>query len=246
MSCYNEQDMVERAVKSILDQTFTNFEFIIINDGSEDETANILKSLARVDHRIFLINHSRKGGLPLRLNEGIRMAQGKYIARMDADDYSFSTRLYDQQLYLEEHENIDVLGSSVKLVNKETGKYLGVLNMPTNHDDIVRRVFRKTLVIHPSVMVRKRVFESCGIYDETLSWAEDSDLWLRIYDKVRFHNLPKALLSYSVKQKISFKIVRGNLFVKYINLRRRKLLLTHGHLLVRDILLLLYKKFTNL
>jgi len=110
MSVYNAQKYLDEAIESILNQTYSNFEFIIINDGSTDKSLEIIENYAKKDSRIIVINRENKG-LIYSLNEGIRKANGKYIARMDADDISLPQRLEKQVEFMEKNKNIGICGT---------------------------------------------------------------------------------------------------------------------------------------
>ena len=245
MACYNEERYVHRAIRSILCQDFTDFEFIIVNDGSHDQSWSIIKSYSASDNRIIPVQNKMNMGLAESLNLGIRKASTDYIVRMDADDIALPNRLGVQYRFLENHPEIDILGSGVFLINKASGRSAGVMKLPERHEDIVTRVFKKTLVIHPSTMLRKRVFTEFGFYDSNLKWAEDADLWYRIYDQVRFHNLPQYLLFYSQKPSVKLRMIRTNLYVKIKNLRRRNMLLAYLHILVKDAFVLSLRFIRN-
>jgi len=212
MSCYNSEATVVEAIESILNQTFSNFEFIIIDDGSIDSTRDILSSYQQKERRIVLIENEQNIGLAAALNKGIRMASTPLIARMDADDVSLPTRLEKQIEFLHTHPNVDIL------------------------EAIIKRIFKTTMILHPTIMVKKEVFEIHGYYDtQQQLGGEDAELWYRIYDKVRWANLSEPLLIYTVKNKLTKRIISNNLKTKYINMKRRNVLFQKGHLLIRDI-----------
>ena len=232
MSCYNAENTVAKAIESILQQTLVEFEFIVIDDKSEDRTLEILRLFEKIDPRIVLLKNDTNIGLSASLNRGINASQSKYIVRMDADDWSFKDRLQKQYSFLETNTDIDVLGGAVLAIKK--GRVGRKLTLPSRHKEIIGRAFRKTMVFHPTVMVRKSVFEKFGLYDPELRWAEDTDLWLRIYDKVKFHNLQDTLIKYKMKSRLSWFIVRNNLKVKWQNLARRSLQFRYLPFVIRD------------
>lgn len=132
----------------------------------------------------------------------------------------------------------------MKNVN-DKGDELSVKSLPEYHDDIIKRIFVKTLVYHPTIMIKKSVFQKYGYFDDALRWAEDADLWYRIYDKVRFHNLPQVVLKYTVKKALSWKVVSNNLVVKYRNLKRQGKLAWGLPILVRDSMIFSLKWIKN-
>jgi glycosyltransferase involved in cell wall biosynthesis len=121
MSVYNAEQYLEKAIESILNQSFKNFEFLIINDASDDNSLNIINRFQ--DHRLHVYSNPVNLGLANSLNKGINLSQGKYIARMDADDIAVLSRLAIQYTFLEKNPHIDICGASVRLIN-ESGEYL--------------------------------------------------------------------------------------------------------------------------
>lgn len=225
MSCFNEEKHAAQSIQSILDQTFSNFEFIIINDGSSDKTEGILKEMAQNDSRILYVNNDKNLGLSASLNKGIELAQASLIARMDADDIADKERLQKQFTFMQSHPQVDVLGTAVIIRNRKGQDETRLC--PEFHEDIITRIYKKPLVFHPTIMIKKKVYNQFGYYDETLKWAEDADLWYRIYDKVRFHNLQEALLTYRIKEKLSLRQLKTNISVKVRNLRKQKKLIQY-------------------
>lgn len=240
MSCYNCAGSVDLAIESILRQTMSKFEFIIIDDGSVDNTLEILKNYALRDDRIIVVQNAKNLGLAASLNKGIQIAKTKIIARMDADDISFADRFEKQLHILEANQHIDIVGSGIIEQTKNGTKKKTQL-LPKGHNDIVKRVFRKPLVYHPTIMIRKSVFTKNGFYDPDITWAEDADLWYRIYDKVVFYNIQEPLLYYTVKDRMTLKQTRYNLKVKYKNLKRRNILAAYLPQLIRDLVTMSFR-----
>lgn len=244
MSCYNAQPTVRVAIESILNQSFTEFEFIVIDDASSDNTLEILYQYQRRDKRITVLANESNQGLSYSLNRGIQQAQTPIIARMDADDISHSSRLRLQYDFMQDHPEVDILGTAVRYVDKSQNP-VKIISLPSEDRDIKKRVFRKTLVFHPTVMIKKFVYTQHGYYDPNLRWAEDADLWYRLYDKVIFHNLPDVLLDYSIKSKINHKILTNNLKVKWKNLNRRGKTIRYIPLLIKEIFTLSIRRIKN-
>ena len=217
MSCYNEEGTISRAVESILSQTFTDFEFIIIDDGSTDKTFEKLEYWVKKDSKIRLYQNEKNLGLSAALNKGIKLSNAPIIARMDADDISLPARLEKQYAFLQKNNDVDVAGSNAFM---EKGDRQSISNVPITNDEIFRQKYKRTIAIHPTVMARKNTFEKYGYYDEALSWAEDKDLWLRWMGKARFANLEEPLLRYNVKERINWKIFRVNHLVLIRNMIR--------------------------
>jgi len=190
MSVYNGERYLREAINSILNQTFRDFEFLIINDGSTDGTAEILKSYD--DHRIKIINNKENLGLTMSLNKGLRLARGEYIARMDADDISELKRLKKQVEFLDMHSSIGVAGINSYLID-ERGNILTKMERPTSHEKIMSKILGENQMVHGSLMLRKNLLETCGYYNEGLTFAQDYELLLRLSTVTGLANLSEYL-----------------------------------------------------
>lgn len=195
MPAYNVGKYVMEAVDSILNQTFTNFEFIIIDDGSDDETVNVIKTYT--DPRIIFIRNERNMGLIWSLNYGIELSKGTYIARMDADDISRPDRLQKQYVFMEQHSEISVLGTGFLYMH--TGiKYC----QPSDNDQIRIKLMSKSSLAHPTVMMRKSDLNNHKLsYDINYPHAEDYRLWVEFaLNNLKLANLSEVLLNYRVHE----------------------------------------------
>ncbi|TNJ40966.1 glycosyltransferase [Phaeobacter sp. B1627] len=197
MPVYNVGIHLHAAAKSILTQTFTDFEFIVVDDGSEDGSPELIERMA--DPRIHLIR-APHGGLVAALNLGMSHAKGEYLARMDADDIAHPERLALQVTHLDERPDIGLVCSNVTIIDGE-GNVTGKQVEPNcTAEALVEGLLyqrRMKPIIHPSVMMRREVFETLGGYRDFKS-AEDRDFWLRASDSYRFSRLNQALLSYRI------------------------------------------------
>jgi GT2 family glycosyltransferase len=195
MSVFNGESYLAEAIESILDQTFSDFEFIVINDGSTDRSGAILESYVTRDLRLHAY-HQENTGLVGALNRGCAIARGKYIARMDADDIAIGDRLMQQVAFMEKHPEIGVLGSAVETIDR-TGKTLGTHVNPVEDKELKAALLRSDCPFwHPSVLMRTNTFISAGGYRQIVIGAEDHDLWLRIADHSQLANLGTVLLKY--------------------------------------------------
>lgn len=187
MSVCNGEKYLGEAIESILNQTYTNYEFIIVNDGSTDETFKIIKSYN--DNRIRIVNNETNVGLTMSLNKAIGLARGDYIARQDADDISLPERFEEQIKYLDEHPETVLLGTSIYEID-EHGKVLGrvVLKAKPGGSLLKRNHFS-----HGSTMFRKEVFNKLGGYNALFRYSQDYDLWLRMARCNDVRNLTRAL-----------------------------------------------------
>jgi glycosyltransferase involved in cell wall biosynthesis len=189
MPAYNAEAYITQAINSILSQTYSNFELIILNDGSTDQTEEIVQSFS--DKRIQYIKNQRNLGIAATLNKGSTAAQGEYIARMDADDICFPVRLEHQINFFESHPSIGVLGSAIQLIDRRSRNlHRGLF---PNDDALIRWSMMYTNPIaHPTVMIRRKLFLSSNGYRDVP--AEDHDLWERMSNITSFANLPEVLL----------------------------------------------------
>lgn len=196
MSVFNGERFLREAVESILDQSFRDFEFVIIDDGSNDRSGSILDFYESSDARVK-VHHQDHRGLIESLNRGCNLAQGKYIARMDADDVACKDRLMWQVEFMETHPEIAVLGGAVEWINA-VGKQLGVHSNPAEDRKIREDLLRRCPLWHPTVLLRREAFVSAGGYRRPMADAEDYDLWLRISDNSQFANLERVVLKYRI------------------------------------------------
>lgn len=189
MSVYNQARYLPQAIDSILNQTFSDFEFIIVNDVSTDDTARVLRQVK--DKRIKLLLNRQRQGLAWSLNRDIAISHGEYIARMDADDIAYPKRLKIQLDYLTGHPHVAACGTGVDLIDA-AGKKIGRKHYPPRITKPL--LMRYNPLIHPTVMIRKEV---CT-YDASLNGAEDYDLWLRLGSQYQLANISQVLLAYRV------------------------------------------------
>lgn len=193
MSVYNGEKYLVEAVDSILAQTFTNFELIVIDDGSTDESRALINSYQ--DNRILVIENKNNIGLAASLNEGIDIARGKYIARMDCDDISERNRLALQYEYMESHPETVVSGSSANFI--EQNGVVVCTYYPAVEDAKLRAIFPGSPFVHPSVIFRKCVFFQAGKYPEYMRWGgEDPVLFARMAKFGSLHNIMIPLVNY--------------------------------------------------
>ncbi|REC49609.1 glycosyltransferase [Chryseobacterium pennipullorum] len=191
---YNAEKYVSEAIQSVLDQTYKDFELIILNDGSTDRSLEIINSFK--DERIVLVDQAN-AGLAKTLNRGLALAKGEYIARMDADDICLPNRFKEQINYLVRHPEVGLLGTAIELIDDE-GKHL-LYNPPlVGHEVLTAAMMtRGNPMKHPSVMFRKEIAVQCGGYNEDIGkYFEDYMLWRLMSTQCKIDNLPKILLQY--------------------------------------------------
>ncbi len=196
MSVYNSDAYLREAMLSILNQTFTNFELIIFNDASTDQSKNIIESFN--DTRIVLINNKSNLGLTKNLNRGISIAKGEFIARMDADDLSHLERFSKQLEFLKKNSNVSICGTQINVL----GKMNQISNYPLNHNEIKIALLSTNPLAHPTVMWRKMDFYENGFkYDEEYTTSQDYELWSRVLYKLKAANINESLLQYRIHDK---------------------------------------------
>lgn len=187
---YNAKNYISEAIESVLNQSFKDFELLIYNDGSTDSTKEIIDGYN--DSRIVAFHSEVNKGYVFWLNEGIKQAKGKYIARMDADDISFPERFHLQFNYMEIHPEIGVCGSQIEVLG--SGK---LIKKPFSDNDIRWWFFKGNPIAHPVVMIRKEVLDQFDFYyNNQLKPAEDYDMWWRMAHKTKIANLQIVLLKY--------------------------------------------------
>lgn len=192
---YNASDYIDEAVQSILGQTLGDFELIIVDDGSRDDSVATVARHARRDRRIRLICTAHRGITPA-LNTAVRHARGELLARMDADDASHPDRFSTQANYLASHPEVVAVGSSIEIVDPD-GEPLGFAPWAETHDEIDRRLLQgRGGIAHPAAMMRRAAVLKAGAYREEFTAAQDKDLWLRLAEIGRLANLPQPLLRY--------------------------------------------------
>lgn len=194
MSVFNGGDFLREAVDSILGQSFTDFEFIIINDGSSDGSGAILEEYAKADSRVR-VHHQQNRGLVEALNRGCALARGRYIARMDADDVAIADRLGRQVEFMETHAEIGVLGGAVEFIDT-VGGILGASRNPSEDGEIRAALADDCPFWHSTVLMRTELLKSVGGYRKVVVDAEDCDLWLRLAERTRMANLDAVLVQY--------------------------------------------------
>ena len=200
MPTYNAARFLRTAVESILNQTFSDFEFIIVDDASSDGTREILSSYK--DERIRIVDGPRSG-IVAALNRGLDLARGEYVARMDADDISFPDRFAKQVDFLDSHPDVGVCGTLVRDILEDGTSCLGYFSSDrftqmNEKPGIFNQIFYDPIICHPTVMFRASILKKYGFrYNEDLKNTEDQELWARMLRYgIVFYNIQEALFSY--------------------------------------------------
>lgn len=196
MAVYNGAEVIRTTIDSVLHQTFKDFEFIIVDDCSRDDTVKIIESYR--EPRIILLKNSANAGQTKSLNTGLKAARGEYIARTDAGDISFPQRLEKQVAFLDKHPEVAVLGTSAIRYNEE-GRIIDVVHMPTRERAIRQRLLVTTPVVHISVMMRRDVIIPLGGYDDDYYVLADYEMWSRlVINGFNLANIREVLAGYMV------------------------------------------------
>lgn len=212
---YNGAEYIRTAVASILAQTFTDFELLVVDDGSTDGTREILGSFE--DPRIRLLPNGENRGLPYSLNRGLSEARAPLVARMDSDDESLPHRLAVQVDYLADHPLVGACGSWVETFGHGAGD---VWAYPEAPEEVKAGLLFRPTLAHPSVMLRKSVLTAAGLnYDPDFLSSEDYDLWARAIEGVPLANVPQVLLRYRLPPPIANKDVIKEVYADKVRQR---------------------------
>ncbi len=197
MPVHNAREYVEAAVSSVLHQTYSDLELIIIDDGSNDGTAELLERYAAADRRVRLIRRTNRG-VTESLNEALDLARADYVARMDADDISLSHRLATELNYLERHPKVGIVGAWVKYIdeNSQLDKLRTIPILPLSPPVVQWFLMFGNCIFHPTVMARRSTLQHLGSYRNEAKHSEDLDLWLRACRVTQIANVPEVLLHY--------------------------------------------------
>ncbi len=193
MPVYNGGRYLRTAIESVLCQTFHNFEFIVVDDGSTDASAKIIKEYAQTDKRIIYIRNHTHLGTTKSLNKGLSEARGKYIVRMDADDFSYPDRLQNQLGFMETHKDVGVSGGEVQVCDENLNirfkrKY------PFGDREIRKIIFFYSPFAHSSTIWNRKKMMELGGYNENFALSQDAELYFKVGKISKFANLKKVLI----------------------------------------------------
>lgn len=203
MAFQNNERTIEKSIESILNQSYRNFNFILIDDASTDNSLNLAQKWQRLDPRISIIINNKKIGLAESLNKAIKLYPSLFLGRMDADDYALTNRIKYQMKFLKKFDFIDVIGTSIYLNSYNKRNFL---RLNSNHNQIVNNVYKMMPFAHPTIIMRYNAFNCVNGYKNILK-TQDLDLFYRMKEKkVIFHNLKIPLLIYKTSNKNIKKI----------------------------------------
>ncbi len=195
MSVYNEEQYVEKSIRSILKQTEQDFEIIIFDDCSSDATPDLIESIQ--DARIRLYRNTENCGLTRNLNKGLKLAEGKYIARMDGDDFSLPARFEKQVKYLEENQDVML----ISCWTQNFGASFLYAKLKENCQELKSRMLVRPVFAHPGFIMRRELIEKGYYYDEAFQTAQDYDFAARVAEKFQIGMVQEVLLYYRVHDK---------------------------------------------
>lgn len=219
ISTYNSQNYIKLAIESVLSQTFTDFELIIINDGSSDNTEEIIHSFN--DPRIIYLKQSNLG-VSKSLNKGLKIARGKYIAKLDADDICYPFRLEKQYDFMENNPSYVVCGSYTEVIDENDEYIYTFKNVPIENEEIQKQFSTKNCIIHSSSFYRRDIaLEIGGYYEPIKQYFEDFMFFFNLIKKGKAFNFSQPLIKY--------RITPGSISSRTKNLKYDKLVLDVIH-----------------
>jgi len=203
MPVYNGEKYLRESIESILEQTFTDFDFLIVDDGSTDNSALIINSYN--DTRIKYLKNEKNLGIVHSLNRGLDLATGDYIARMDCDDISLPNRLEKQVLFMEGNPDIGISGTWVQIFGEQSNN--AVWKYPYDPKEISYALLFNSVLAHPSVIIRMSFLKNYGLrYDPEYIYAEDYNLWVVADNYFKLANIPEVLLKYRLSNTNTGKV----------------------------------------
>ena len=193
MSVYNGEEYLRTSIESVLSQSFDDFEFIIVDDGSTDRSGEILRSYP--DSRILLLEQSNQG-VATALNHALRFAHGEYVARQDADDISLLERFAREVEFLDAHPEVAVVGTAASLIDRTSRRFSTFMPF-VRHERLVKELKRGVCpLMHGAVMLRRAALSQCGVYNPVFSHLQDVELWLRLSQSHRLANIREVLYQF--------------------------------------------------
>jgi len=214
---FNGSQYIAEAINSVLEQTHKNFELIVLDDGSTDDTLALVSTFK--DNRISVHTESSNKGIVYQLNKGLALAKGDMIARMDADDICYPNRFQKQIEFLLNHPRIQVLGSQAE----KFGDTSTITNYPTTPGSINYLLNYYCPVLHPSVMMRSSLFKEKKFYYKNIPYAEDYQLWIDISDGTNIANQPDVLIKYRIHNRQTNRLKLSEQYGGALRARAEKL-----------------------
>jgi len=213
---FNGNKTLYDAINSIIRQDYSNLELFIVDDYSEVDIKSIVDQFENKDIRILYIRNDRNIGLAASINRGIKESMGKYVARMDDDDFSLPQRISKQVYFLETYPAVDVLGTGVAFYNQDL-QFIRNHLFPLDHENIIKFLSRGNPLAHPTVMMRRSFLEQSGGYNQSLRRMEDLELWGRMSSQSKYANLPDILLRHRVRRAKTLSALKLGISIRMRN-----------------------------
>ena len=233
MPAFNAELYIAESIQSILEQSFDDFELIIIDDASTDKTLDILNEYVKKDSRIRVFSNEKNLGIAGNRNLGVSLALGKYLAWQDADDVSLPYRLEQQHQFLETHPEVGIVGGYLELFSGDDIR--GVRRYAEGDFALRTSMFKYSPIAQPAAMIRKDVLDRVGIYDLSYPPAEDLDMTFRIGMLSKLANIPKILIRYRVSETSATGKSLKTMELNTLRIRRKYLFKTPYQASVMDI-----------
>lgn len=198
MAAKNVENYISEAIDSVVNQTYKNWELIVVDDGSNDSTLSIINSYAKNDSRIKIIRNEKSVGQAIARNTAVKDSSGDFLAILDADDIAMPDRIVEQVLFLGNNPKVSAIGGHAEIID-ENGKSLGVKRKALNIDAIRFSLLLQNQFIHSTMMIRRDVFDKFGGYDNNFLYAEDYDLWSKIIEKNIILNIDKVVSKFRIQ-----------------------------------------------
>lgn len=227
MPVYNNRKYLKTSIESILNQTFEEFEFVIIDDGSTDGSSRVIKSYQLKDKRIIVIRNKHNIGTSRSLNKGLSVAKGDYIVRMDADDWSYPERLRIQYEYMKSHPRIGVSGGSIEVCDQNL-KVVNRRRYPLDDNGARKIIFCYSPFAHPATIWDTKKMKMIGGYNEKIPLSQDCELYFKIGRFVEFGNVDATLIKLRT-HKSSSSVSKNGLQEQYAIYSRIKAIMEYGY-----------------
>ncbi|MFW9973193.1 MAG: glycosyltransferase [Candidatus Odinarchaeota archaeon] len=215
---FNNSKYISETIESIINQDYSNFEYLIIDDCSSDSSWEIIQNYAEKDKRIKIIRNKRNLGIVRTRNKGFlnRSSRSKYFAILDSDDVSLLNRLKIQVEFLEKNQDYGLVGSNVLIID-ENSKVIGYREYPASDNKIRKKITRYNPFTQSSIILRTEIIDQIGLYDENWHVCQDYDYWLRIGIRWKLANVDKPLIKYRIsKTQVKFKNLKETLLNTYL------------------------------
>jgi len=223
LATFNDESTIARSVRSILKQSYSNFNLYIINDGSTDSTLNIIKKFSQVDERVKIFDNKQNFGLPYSLNRGVKLCKSKYIARADGDDIWMHNKLEFQINYFMKNPDVKVLGTGAVIIEKNKSKKIKFFRKVIKKRNKGFKILINNYLFHSSSMFKSEILRE-NSYNEKLIRSQDEFLWIQLLDKgIEIHNLQLPLIIYNFEFKSSFNSILNRFYtdlklsIKYVS-----------------------------